>query len=65
LPHREIFEFSIPLDAASLNRLGEGLKKFSCAEHEVLIWSHEETTLFKNRKEAEQADPANLASLGG
>jgi len=64
LPHREIFEFSTPMDAASLNRLGQSLASFSSADHEVLIWTQDDTTLYQQRKEAEQASPANHRPFG-
>ena len=64
-PHKELFEFTIPVDAAALNRLGSALLRFAALEHEALFWTPEDVTLFKTRKEAEPSRAANLAPLGG
>jgi len=45
LPYREVAEFCIETDPASINRLGELLKEFSKLQHKTLYWSPEVSSL--------------------
>lgn len=63
LPEKEIFEFCIPAEPAALNRLGAGLLTFARLEHEVLLWTPEDVTLFRTRFEAEGWRRENVLML--
>lgn len=45
LPHKQLFEFCIPCEAAHLNRLGKLLRTFGELKHSSLIWSKEKSEL--------------------
>jgi hypothetical protein len=45
LPGREVAEFCIETEAASVNRLGKLLRTFARLEHTSLFWSSDEATL--------------------
>ena len=57
LPDREISEFCILVDPASLNHLGKLFREFGKLKHEVLYWEPNNGCLFSTQKDAEQALP--------
>jgi hypothetical protein len=54
LPDREISEFCILVDPASINNLGKLIREFCKLEHEVLYWEPNNGWLFTTLKEAKQ-----------
>ena len=57
LPYREISEFCILVDPASINNLGKLIREFCKLEHEVLYWEPNNGGLFTSLEEAKQAYP--------
>jgi hypothetical protein len=51
LPDREITEFCIEVEPASLTRLGTLIREFAQLKHEVLNWNLAEGKLFRTRAE--------------
>ncbi len=53
IPEREMFEFCILMEVASLNRLGSLLSTFAQLRHELLYWDGMAGFLYENRADAE------------
>ena len=48
LPDREISEFCVRAEAASINRLGARLRSFAALQHQLLRWTPTECELFES-----------------
>jgi len=54
IPDREIAEFCIRVEPASLNRLGRLFQEFALLKHEVLYWDLSSGELYETKEDAEQ-----------
>ena len=54
LPHRELSEFCIQTEAASINRLGTAIRSFASLGHQLLVWTPTECELLESASHYDQ-----------